>query len=88
MGGAHKRHYPCLALWHVGGSALAQRRRSTARVSLHSRINLSPFTKDFRGGERLRVFAIFGCSAQSRATCLCSKTENVLQLYKALCQLN
>ncbi|MFC4048053.1 hypothetical protein ACFO1B_57520, partial [Dactylosporangium siamense] len=43
-------------------------------------INLSPFTKDFRGGERLRVFDIFGCSAHSRAACVCSKTETGLGL--------
>ncbi len=30
------------------------------QVSLHCRINLSPFTKDFRGGELLRVNCIFG----------------------------
>lgn len=39
-----------------------------ARVSLHCRINLSPFTKDFRGGELSRVICIFGGSAHSRAT--------------------
>lgn len=74
-------HYPRWALWHVCGSTLAQRLRGTARVSLHSRINLSPFTKDFRGGEHLRVFDIFGCSALSRAARICSKTENVLKLW-------
>ncbi len=31
-------------------------------------MNLSPFTKDFRGGDLLRVICIFGDSAQSRAT--------------------
>ncbi len=35
------------------------------QVSLHCRINLSPFTKDFRGGELLRVNCIFGASAHS-----------------------
>ena len=30
-----------------------------------SRTNLSPFTKDFRGGERLRVEGIFGGSASA-----------------------
>ncbi len=38
------------------------------RVSLHYHMNLSPFTKDFRGGDLLRVICIFGDSAQSRAT--------------------
>ena len=59
---------------------MSQRLMGIARVSLHSRINLSPFTKDFRGGEHLRVSAIFGCSAHSRATCACSKTEDFLRL--------
>ncbi len=31
-------------------------------------MNLSPFTKDFRGGDLLRVICIFGDSAHSRAT--------------------
>ncbi len=39
----------------------------------HCRINLSPFTKDFRGGELLRVNCIFGASAHSRATLECQK---------------
>ncbi len=43
------------------------------QVSLHCRINLSPFTKDFRGGELLRVNCIFGASAHSRATMECQK---------------
>ncbi len=78
VGGACTRHYPCWAWWHVCDSTLSQRLTVTARVSLHSRINLSPFTKDFRGGEHLRVIGIFGCSAHSRATCVCSKTEDFL----------
>ncbi len=36
-------------------------------------MNLSPFTKDFRGGELLRVNCIFGASAHSRATMECQK---------------
>ncbi len=36
-------------------------------------MNLSPFTKDFRGGELLRVNSIFGASAHSRATMECQK---------------
>ncbi len=42
------------------GSTQSQGGGDKTLVSLHCRINLSPFTKDFRGGELLRVNCIFG----------------------------
>ncbi len=65
--------YPWRAQWFTTGSAQAQEGGDTARVCLHCRINLSPFTKDFRGGELLRVICIFGGSAHSRAIPECQE---------------
>ncbi len=52
----------------TSGSAQAKGFGDKTRVSLHYHMNLSPFTKDFRGGDLLRVICIFGDSAHSRAT--------------------
>ncbi len=57
----------------TSGSAQAKGFGDKTRVSLHYHMNLSPFTKDFRGGELLRVNCIFGASAHSRATMECQK---------------
>jgi hypothetical protein len=43
--------------------------QSTAHASLHFRINLSPFTKDFRGGEQNHEFKTqFFASLNHQAT--------------------
>ncbi len=65
--------YPWRAYWFTTGSTQAQEGGAKTQVSLHCRINLSPFTKDFRGGELLRVNCIFGASAHSRAILECQK---------------
>ncbi len=65
--------YPWRAYWFTTGSTQAQEGGAKTQVSLHCRINLSPFTKDFRGGELLRVNCIFGASAHNRAILECQK---------------
>ncbi len=65
--------YHWRAYWFTTGSTQAQEGGAKTQVSLHYRINLSPFTKDFRGGELLRVNCIFGASAHSRAILECQK---------------
>ncbi len=44
------------------------------------RINLSPFTKDFRGEEHYEYKVIFWCSADWRGFLCWSKTEKIMQL--------
>ncbi len=68
----HNR-FPLASIWFTTGSTQSQGGGDKTQVSLHCRINLSPFTKDFRGGELLRVNCIFGASAHSRATMECQK---------------
>ncbi len=43
----------------TSGSAHAKGFGDKTRVSLHYHMNLSPFTKDFRGGELLGVRSVF-----------------------------
>lgn len=68
LGGACTRDYPDWTLWRGTGGRPPGCVVGVTRVSLHRRINLSPFTKDFRGEEPLRGLRIFGSSVHSRAT--------------------
>ena len=57
-----------------------------AQVSLHSRINLSPFTKDFRGEERWWVQLIFvGFAVAKLYLCLAKKKDWQLSVRGGVC---
>ena len=55
---------------------------------LTKRTSLSPFTKDFRGGERSRVQSIFGglcCLAEPKQILFKNKKSTVIYIYTRMC---